>query len=87
MAAKLLETIYRELHGIGVVQTHAEFCTQWLGRSEGYIRTLRFCAQQPSIDVLAVLSNRLRCMSCSAVLLTASPCVKTHRVQISTDNL
>jgi len=60
MAAKLLEQIYRELNGIGVVRTHAEFCTQWLGRSEGYIRTLRFCAQQPSIDVLAVLSNRLR---------------------------
>ncbi|WP_159309255.1 DUF6626 family protein [Spiribacter roseus] len=60
MAAKMLETIYRELEGIGVVQTRSEFCTQWLGRSEGYVRTLRFCAQQPSIDVLAVLSNRLR---------------------------
>ena len=60
MAAKLLETIYRELESIGVVQTRSEFCTQWLGRSEGYMRTLRFCAQQPSIDVLAVLSNRLR---------------------------
>ena len=42
MSIRLLEHIRDELRGSGAVQNTPEFCTSWLGRSEGYIRTLRF---------------------------------------------
>ena len=59
MSRKLLDEVYCELEQFGIVDTRAEYCTQWLGRSECYLRTLRFLKQNPSIDVLAVLNNRL----------------------------
>jgi hypothetical protein len=42
MSIKLLEHIRDELRGSGAIQNTPEFCTGWLGRSESYIRTLRF---------------------------------------------
>ena len=42
MSIRLLEHIRDELRGSGAIQNTPEFCTSWLGRSEGYIRTLRF---------------------------------------------
>lgn len=59
MSRKLLDEVYCELEQFGIVDTRAEYCTQWLGRSECYLRTLRFLKQKPTIDVLAVLNNRL----------------------------
>ena len=38
MSIRLLEHIRDELRGSGAVQNTPEFCTSWLGRSEGYIR-------------------------------------------------
>ena len=42
MSIKLLEHIRDELRHSGAVQNKPEFSMSWLGRSEGYIRTLRF---------------------------------------------
>ena len=42
MSIRLVEHIRDELRGSGAIQNTPEFCTGWLGRSEGYIRTLRF---------------------------------------------
>ena len=42
MSIKLLEHIRDELRHSGAVQNKPEFSMSWLGKSEGYIRTLRF---------------------------------------------
>ena len=42
MSIRLLEHMRDELIVTGIVQNTPEFCSSWLGRSEGYIRV--FCA-------------------------------------------
>ena len=37
-----------------------EFCERWLGKSECYMRTLRFSQIEPSADALATVSNKLQ---------------------------
>ena len=59
MSIKLLEHIRDELRGSGAIQNTPEFCTSWLGRSEGYIRTLRFHGLEPSVEALSVCSHKL----------------------------
>ena len=53
MSVKLLEHMRDELISCGVVQNTPEFCRAWLGRSEGYIRTLRNHGTGPSVETLA----------------------------------
>ena len=52
MSIKLLEHIQSELKAAGVVSSTPECCNGWLGRSEGYIRTLRYHDLDPSVAVL-----------------------------------
>ena len=59
MTIHFLEGVYGTLMDMGLVHTRKEFCEQWLGRQEGYIRTLRFYRLKPSVHVFAVLANRL----------------------------
>ena len=54
MSIRLLEHIQSELKAAGVVSSTPEFCNGWLGRSEGYIRTLRYHDLDPSVAVLSV---------------------------------
>src|SRR6056297_203645 len=59
MSVKLLELLRDELIKSGVVQNTPEFCRAWLGRSEGYIRTLRNHRTGPSVETLTVCSHKL----------------------------
>lgn len=59
MTIKLLEHMRDELKRSGAIQNTPEFCRGWLGRSEGYIRTLKFHHLEPSVETLAVCSNKL----------------------------
>lgn len=59
MSVKLLEHLRDELISCGVVQNTPEFCRGWLGRSEGYIRTLRTHGTGPSVETLAICSHKL----------------------------
>lgn len=59
MSITLLEHLRDELIQSGAVQNTPEFCRCWLGRSEGYIRTLRYHQIEPSVETLAVCSNKL----------------------------
>jgi hypothetical protein len=59
MSIRLLEHIRDELRVSGAIQNTPEFCTGWLGRSEGYIRTLRFHQIEPSVEALSVRSYKL----------------------------
>jgi DNA helicase HerA-like ATPase len=60
MGLNLLERIYQALNQLGAVKTRQEFCLYWLGRGEGYMRTLRFTSLEPSVDVISVLRSRIR---------------------------
>ena len=59
MSIKLLEHMRDELIGCGAVQNTPDFCRAWLGRSEGYIRTLRNHGTGPSVETLAICSQKL----------------------------
>ena len=59
MSISLLEHLRYELIATGIVQNTPEFCRSWLGRSEGYIRVLRYNRIDPSVETLAICSNKL----------------------------
>ena len=59
MSIRLLEHMRDELIATGIVQDTPEFCHSWLGRSEGYIRTLRNHGTGPSVETLAICSHKL----------------------------
>jgi hypothetical protein len=59
MSIRLLEHIRDELRGSGAIQNTPEFCKSWLGRSEGYIRTLCFHELESSMEALNVCSYKL----------------------------
>ena len=51
MAINFLDEVYTQLEQLDLVSSRREFCEQWLGRAEGYVRTLRFYQCQPSVGV------------------------------------
>ena len=58
MSIRLLEHLRDELITTGIVQNTPEFCRSWLGRSEGYIRVLRYHDLEPSVAVLSVCAHK-----------------------------
>ena len=59
MTETVLAEVYETLRDVGVVQSESEFSRDWLGRSECYLRTVRFKHSQPSISSIAVCASRL----------------------------
>ena len=59
MSIRLLEHLRDELIKSGIVQNTPEFCESWLGRSEGYIRVLRYHEGEPSLETLTICANKL----------------------------
>lgn len=60
MAKKVLSEVYAVLRSIGAVRTESEFSTDWLGRSECYMRTLRFKGTVASIGAVAICASKLQ---------------------------
>ena len=59
MEKTVLYEVFDYLKGIEAVDSESEFSTDWLGRSECYMRSLRFKQVQPSIGTLAICSSKL----------------------------
>jgi hypothetical protein len=59
MSVKLLEHMRDQMIACGAVQNTPEFCRSWLGRSEGYIRTLRNHGTGPSVETLTICAHKL----------------------------
>ncbi len=59
MSTQLLEHLRDRLIEYGAVKNTPEFCRSWLGRSEGYIRVLRYHKTNPSIEALVICANKL----------------------------
>ena len=59
MEKTVLNEVFDYLKQIAVVNSESEFSKDWLGRSECYMRTLRFKQTQPSIGTLAICASKL----------------------------
>lgn len=59
MEKTVLNEVFDYLKEIRAVDTESEFSTDWLGRSECYMRNLRFNKSQPSIGTLAICASKL----------------------------
>ena len=60
MQKTVLNEVYDLLKKIGAVDNESEFRTDWLARSECYMRTLRFKQENPSVGTLAICANKLQ---------------------------
>lgn len=60
MSKKILSDVFLLLREMEVVSSESEFCMDWLGRSECYLRTLRFKGSEPSIATLAICASKLQ---------------------------
>lgn len=60
MPKTVLDEVYGELKHMALTRTESEFSVEWLGRSECYMRTLRFENQSPSIATIAICASKLQ---------------------------
>ena len=60
MSRELMHEIRDALKKTNAITSEREFCERWLGKSECYMRTLRFSKIHPSADALATVSDKLR---------------------------
>ncbi|ARU02789.1 DUF6626 family protein [Yoonia vestfoldensis] len=56
----VLNEVFGLLKSIGAVRSESEFSKDWLGRSECYLRSLRFVGTEPSISTIAVCASKLQ---------------------------
>ena len=59
MTLRLLEQVRDQLKTCNVIRSEREFCEQWLGKSECYMRSLRFNQVNPSTDALMTCASKL----------------------------
>lgn len=59
MADMILEQVRDALRTANIIATDREYCELWLGKSECYLRSLRFNDISPSADALANCAARL----------------------------
>jgi hypothetical protein len=59
MEKTVLNEVFEFLRRIEAVDTESEFSTDWLCRSESYMRSLRFKQVQPSMGTLAICASKL----------------------------
>lgn len=56
----VLNDVFEVLRSIGAVRSESEFSRDWLGRSECYLRSLRFNGLEPSVSSIAVCASKLQ---------------------------
>jgi hypothetical protein len=56
----VLNEVFQSLRASGVVKSEREFSQVWLGRSECYLRTLRFQGLEPSPSTVAMCASKLQ---------------------------
>ena len=59
MEKAVLNEVFEYLKQIKAVDSESEFSTEWLCRSESYMRSLRFKQVQPSMGTLAICASKL----------------------------
>jgi hypothetical protein len=59
MGRQILEQVRDQLKTCNAVRSDREFCEQWLGKSECYLRTLRCGNLSPSADAMMTCASKL----------------------------
>ena len=54
MSKVFIYEVFELLSQVRAVDSESEFSRDWLGRSECYLRTLRFKQKEPSVGTLAI---------------------------------
>ena len=60
MQKTVINEVFDLLHAIKAVDSESEFSRDWLGRSECYLRTLRFKGTKPSVATIAICASKLQ---------------------------
>lgn len=60
MEQTVLREVYELLRRLGAVASESEFSKDWLGRSECYLRHLRFKGTGPSVGSVAICASKLQ---------------------------
>ena len=60
MSKTILNEVFELLHTMKVVSSESEFSKDWLGRSECYLRSLRFKGTTPSVGCVAICASKLQ---------------------------
>ena len=60
MSKVFIKEVFELLSSIRAVDSESEFSKDWLGRSECYLRTLRFKQKEPSVGTLAICASKLQ---------------------------
>ncbi len=55
-----IDVVFQELKKIGQCQSRSDFSRDWLGRNEGYFRSVQSKGLRPSIEAQVNLAARLR---------------------------
>lgn len=56
----ILKEVFCVLKGAGAVSSESEFSRDWLGRSESYLRNIRFNDLEPSLSSIAMCASKLQ---------------------------
>lgn len=60
MEKTVINEVFDLLRDIRAVDSESEFSKDWLGRSECYLRTLRFKGTEPSVATIAICASKLQ---------------------------
>lgn len=60
MEKTVINEVFDLLRDIRAVDSESEFSKDWLGRSECYLRTLRFKGTGPSVGAIAICASKLQ---------------------------
>ena len=57
--AMVIDEVFDLLKSIKAVASESEFARDWLGRSECYLRSVRFNRSEPSVATIAICASKL----------------------------
>lgn len=60
MQKTVINEVFDLLRDIRAVDSESEFSRDWLGRSECYLRTLRFKGSESSVATIAICASKLQ---------------------------
>ncbi len=60
MEKMIVNQVFELMMRLGAVTSESQFSKEWLGRSECYLRTVRFKGTKPSIGSVAICASKLQ---------------------------
>ena len=83
MSKVFIYEVFELLSSIRAVDSESEFSKDWLGRSECYLRTLRFKQKEPSVGTLAICASKLQHYGKCMVLTEEHKCIGDQFLKLS----